>query len=464
MSDQDKQPIRASLEYLKKLAKKRLDVLRESQPNTKLADAQLLVAREAGFASWRKLKAEFDQRDALEAEPFFQLIAEGNVARLQELLKIDARLANAVDPGAQRKNFSALHTAVRANQLGVVELLIEFGANVQARESMDNATALHFAANLGYIEIARALIVAGADVNDSNDSHQFAPIGWASQLAPHRSAELTTAMVNLLRAHGAKHHVFSAISVGTIDELRDVLQENATALERRSPTIRMSPLAWAVNNLHFDKIPVLLEFGANIDEANDDGRTVLAEAILAGSAEAVNVLRAAGASEPTRETTAEILRKMPDLAASVSRAVPMISVADIPHTLSWYTALGFTEVGRYWEHNELRWATMTFGNARVMLSTRRTQQSTPHQPDLKLWFYTTRIDEVHSVVRARQMELAYESLAGKRDRHDNIQFIRDINDTPYSSREFAIRDLNGYHIYFIQLSQPGPAAHAEQSV
>jgi|GEM_PF-2260160 len=83
MSDHDEQPVCASLEFLKKLAKKRLAELRETQPNAKLADAQLLVAREAGFPSWRKLKAEFDQRDALEAEPFFQLIAEGNVARLQ---------------------------------------------------------------------------------------------------------------------------------------------------------------------------------------------------------------------------------------------------------------------------------------------------------------------------------------------------------------------------------------------
>ena len=51
-------PERASYEYLKKLAKERLALLRTRKPATKLADVQLAIAREYGFSSWRALKVE----------------------------------------------------------------------------------------------------------------------------------------------------------------------------------------------------------------------------------------------------------------------------------------------------------------------------------------------------------------------------------------------------------------------
>lgn len=54
-------PPRASLEWLRKTAKDRLKTLRVSQPAARLADAQLAVAREHGFPSWRALKAQVDR-------------------------------------------------------------------------------------------------------------------------------------------------------------------------------------------------------------------------------------------------------------------------------------------------------------------------------------------------------------------------------------------------------------------
>src|SRR5690606_8586330 len=54
-------PPRPNLEWLRKAAKKKLAQLRRTQPDAKLADAQLAVAREHGFPSWRKLKAHVDE-------------------------------------------------------------------------------------------------------------------------------------------------------------------------------------------------------------------------------------------------------------------------------------------------------------------------------------------------------------------------------------------------------------------
>jgi hypothetical protein len=55
-------PERPSLEFLKKLAKERLQALRRSDPKAKLAAALLAVARDAGFPSWRALKAHVEER------------------------------------------------------------------------------------------------------------------------------------------------------------------------------------------------------------------------------------------------------------------------------------------------------------------------------------------------------------------------------------------------------------------
>src|SRR5262245_5373201 len=72
-------PLRANLEWLKKICKERLTQLRSADPSAQLSDAQLQVAREYGFPSWRKLKAHVEQvRDALEAVLPPQMSAGGD--------------------------------------------------------------------------------------------------------------------------------------------------------------------------------------------------------------------------------------------------------------------------------------------------------------------------------------------------------------------------------------------------
>ena len=53
-------PAQPSLEHLRNESKQRLKALRAQEPRARLADAQLAVARDYGFASWRALKAHVD--------------------------------------------------------------------------------------------------------------------------------------------------------------------------------------------------------------------------------------------------------------------------------------------------------------------------------------------------------------------------------------------------------------------
>lgn len=59
-SSVSKLPPKPSAEFLRKLAKERLRSLRESKPETRLYEAQLAVAREHGFGSWRELAAHLN--------------------------------------------------------------------------------------------------------------------------------------------------------------------------------------------------------------------------------------------------------------------------------------------------------------------------------------------------------------------------------------------------------------------
>src|SRR5438093_11496142 len=86
-------PERASYEYLKKLAKERLAVLRKTNPSAKLAAAQLAIAREYGFSSWRALKAEIDHRRTPNVAEFMRACTAGDVEALRELLKKDPALS-----------------------------------------------------------------------------------------------------------------------------------------------------------------------------------------------------------------------------------------------------------------------------------------------------------------------------------------------------------------------------------
>ncbi|HEX6864364.1 MAG TPA: ankyrin repeat domain-containing protein, partial [Thermoanaerobaculia bacterium] len=60
MSDPSPLPDSPNLDWLRKQAKRRLDALRQANPGARLAHAQLDLAREYGFSSWRALKAHVD--------------------------------------------------------------------------------------------------------------------------------------------------------------------------------------------------------------------------------------------------------------------------------------------------------------------------------------------------------------------------------------------------------------------
>src|SRR5438067_11617594 len=77
-------PDAPNLEWLRKNAKRRLDELRQANPDARLADAQFDLAKQYGFSSWRALKARVDSL-TIDGR-LFEAARQGDVDTLARLL------------------------------------------------------------------------------------------------------------------------------------------------------------------------------------------------------------------------------------------------------------------------------------------------------------------------------------------------------------------------------------------
>src|SRR5690349_1900266 len=120
-----------------------------------------------------------------------------------------------------------LFDAARTGDLATVQASLRNGVDVNTRDKGDNATALHWAAAAGALDVVRALTEAGGDVHGHDDDHGLSVIGWATCWAPH--AEVADFLVQ----RGARHHIFSAVALGLGGEVRRIVGERPGALNQR---------------------------------------------------------------------------------------------------------------------------------------------------------------------------------------------------------------------------------------
>ena len=156
-------PDRPSLEYLKKLAKDRLQELRGVDRSARLAQAQLAVAREHGFPSWRALRAEVDRRLATPGPDavvrLFAAIRAGEEATVDRLLAAHPALANARD----EEGSTPLTAAVDAHRAALIPILLRRGGDPHLVYAHSAHTPLSWAVVIEAYDCARALMEAGVE-------------------------------------------------------------------------------------------------------------------------------------------------------------------------------------------------------------------------------------------------------------------------------------------------------------
>lgn len=326
---------------------------------------------------------------------WFEACAMGDSAKLRESLIADPALVKRA-----RDGWTGLHEAAKHGRADAVRVLLEFGADPNARETGDNTYPLHWAAAHRHIDIVKMLLDAGADPQREGDDHELDVIGWATFFhPPDAKPGYAPETARLLIEHGARHHIFSALSLGDHELIRGVVQENPRALGRRMSKFegRLTPLQFALRLQRRDLVELLISLGAEA---------------------------------PPPIEAAEFQEKMKALAESVTHVTPMIYAADVAATLDWYIAIGFREVMRL-----DNFGVAAFGGAEVLIN----MHGKTGNQTASLWFTTSDAAALYTLVEAR----AYH-------KDGVIEIVEPINDTFYSARQFAIRDPNGYILYFIQ--------------
>jgi ankyrin repeat protein len=350
---------RLNLEQLRKQAKERVRERRRAGEDVKLADEQLALARELGFASWPRLKV-YVERLALE-QPFrsdlgyYEGRADG-IASVRGVSPAEARRDLAARHGfsswrALRRHveemrggdeaptpFVLAYRALEANDRDSLAALIDRFPDLVAQRGTNGNDLLGMATNL---EITSLLLERGADPNRGND------YGWTKL---HQAGYGNDrALATLMLAAGARTDLFArgdggtplavalfwghrevsdllgrepmnlrvAAGLGDLELIRDLIGSPQAGAHRGFyrphggfPTWRPSDepqevldeaLVWAAKSDRDEAIRLLAEAGARVD-ADPYRGTALTWAAVNGRLVAIRTLVELGADANQRGT------------------------------------------------------------------------------------------------------------------------------------------------------------------
>lgn len=292
-------PLRAHLDWLKKASKSRLEQLRASNASATLSDAQLSIARDYGFSSWRALKAEIDRRRAA-----FGALETAIAADTTPIASDDTQLLQ-------------LHKAVREGDVpAVVALLKSRPALVNAKDR-DGQASLHVAAEWNDVKLGALLFASGADIEMTFGDSGHTALSWAITCNSLDFARAITAL-------GARADLFCAAGMGDVDGIRAAFDDRGqlkpgasrTGSSRYSddglrlpcpPTSARDQISDALyaasRNGRADAVRELLTHDPDLGFRAYSGGTSLHWAHFSGARDVIDMLIAAGADTTRHDNT-----------------------------------------------------------------------------------------------------------------------------------------------------------------
>jgi ankyrin repeat protein len=220
-----------------------------------------------------------------EESQFLGDVSAGDLAAVEKFLDEGGNVNLQDEPG-----MTPLHHAAnddwKGSHLKMIELLIDRGANVNAIDDTHH-TPLHLASSEG---AARLLIDAGADVNArtkrTGETSLFSAAHGAAQGAP-KSYEMYLGLTKLLLAKGADVNV--KLKSGSM------LTDNKPYREKIGETV-LHQVVRSYSEKHAAEVSQLLVTnGAQVNELNGKGQTPLDEALANGRKKTAEFLRKHGA-------------------------------------------------------------------------------------------------------------------------------------------------------------------------
>ncbi|SRR6266511_716160 len=124
-----------------------------------------------------------------------------------------------------------LFAAVRArDDARVRDVLQRFPESVNLREA-EGATALHYAAEIGDRETVKVLLDAGADINARDFQFHATPAGWAIEYLRQQGALLGIEIEDARRAVVNRDHSLLEQYLSRFPSLRDAVDREGTPLK-----------------------------------------------------------------------------------------------------------------------------------------------------------------------------------------------------------------------------------------
>ncbi|HEY0806302.1 MAG TPA: ankyrin repeat domain-containing protein [Pseudonocardiaceae bacterium] len=320
-----------------------------------LSTAQYVIAREYGFASWPRLKAEVDERVMTLPGRVSAFLAASVTGRVQEAVRrYDQRVAG----------FDIRTAAVLGDADRVTELLAARPSSATEPDTDQGWPPLLYVCHShwhhidpsradGLLAVTRLLLDAGADP-ETNNGRRRRGGGYRSALYGAAGIANNPAITGLLLDRGANpndgeslyHSVYlrdhaclrvllahgvwvpgtnalgAAASIGDVEALRLLIDA--------APSGHLAdPLAVATDN---ETVAILLAAGANPNATNDDGISLLRSAIRRGNTDAATTLLRHGAVDDSgvvdrflgacaradRDETTRLLHDDPELLGRLS--------------------------------------------------------------------------------------------------------------------------------------------------
>lgn len=199
------------------------------------------------------------------------------------------------DPVTKPGKETPLHLAVgKSDRLEVVKTLLEYEVNVNKRR-LDGASALHIAVRSGDLDVAEALLRAGADFT-AVDSKNQSPLHVAAKWCAIATA---AEMVDLLVKRGAdvnqldenqlnNTYLLSAIAKNRLDDVKFLLDKGVNPSTANSDG--WSTLHVAARNAEAEVLKVLLTWDADVSKVDQNGCSPLFQAAALGSTEKLKLL------------------------------------------------------------------------------------------------------------------------------------------------------------------------------
>jgi ankyrin repeat protein len=255
-----------------------------------LHDAQLVLGREHGFSGWTQLKTYVEALAACGTPSSIERVQEairaGDADTVRALTTTEPHLlASRTAP----LGWTPLHIAAAVGNVETLRILLDAGADINARDTDIAATPLHVAIGFGQADAGRLLVERGADISARNADGATI----LHEAAYGRDLEL----IRQLEKADVRLDIFAAVALGDAKVVRQLADQDPDVIRGRMPVYHkttMTPLHLAAFHDSVKIIALLLELGADVASVDEQGRTPIDLALNAGKTSAYEQLKARG--------------------------------------------------------------------------------------------------------------------------------------------------------------------------